>query len=59
MLAYLFPDRGEALRAMAEEAAVSRLYGGIHYRFDSEVGLEGGRSVAALAIGRGKADGSP
>jgi hypothetical protein len=29
---------------------MSRLYGGIHYRFDSEVGLRMGRSVAALAI---------
>lgn len=59
VLAYLFPGRADALRTMADEAAVSRLYGGIHYRFDSEVGLAGGRSIAQLAIARGRADGSP
>lgn len=29
----------------AEEAALSRLYGGIHYRFDNEVGLQQGICV--------------
>jgi membrane-associated phospholipid phosphatase len=29
----------------AEESAISRLYGGIHYRFDIELGLEQGRCV--------------
>ena len=31
---------------------MSRMYGGIHYRFDSEVGLRMGRAIAALAIAR-------
>ncbi len=44
---------------MAEEASISRVYGGIHYRFDCDLGLEGGRSIAALALLRGKTDGSP
>jgi hypothetical protein len=35
--------------AAAEEAAVSRLYGGIHYRFGNEKGLEQGRAVGAYA----------
>jgi membrane-associated phospholipid phosphatase len=35
--------------AAAEEAAVSRLYGGIHYRFGNEKGLEQGRAVGAHA----------
>lgn len=52
VLAYFFPARKDSLRSMAQEAAMSRLYGGIHYRFDSEVGLENGRSMASLAIGR-------
>jgi hypothetical protein len=38
------------LAAMAEEAAVSRLYGGIHFRADNEAGLELGRRVGAQAI---------
>lgn len=35
--------------AAAEEAAVSRLYGGIHFRFGNERGLEQGRKVGAFA----------
>jgi hypothetical protein len=50
VLGYFFPRERNKLRAMAEEAAISRLYGGIHYRFDSERGLEQGRAVAQLAI---------
>jgi hypothetical protein len=52
VLSFFFPNEAASLRAQAEEAAMSRLYGGIHYRFDSEVGLRMGRSVAALAIAR-------
>ena len=39
VLAFFFPNEAVRLRAQAEEAAMSRLYGGIHYRFDSEVGF--------------------
>lgn len=35
--------------AAAEEAALSRLYGGIHFRFGNEKGLEQGRTVGAYA----------
>ncbi|MCU0904273.1 MAG: vanadium-dependent haloperoxidase, partial [Tabrizicola sp.] len=35
--------------AAAEEAAMSRLYGGIHFRFGNEAGLAQGRAVGALA----------
>lgn len=35
--------------AAAEEAAMSRLYGGIHYRFGNEAGLKQGRAVGAIA----------
>jgi hypothetical protein len=34
----------------ADEAAISRLYGGIHFRFDIENGLKQGRCVAAHVI---------
>ncbi len=50
VLGALFPTEAEHLAAMADEAALSRLYGGIHYRFDLEAGLEIARKVAALAI---------
>lgn len=35
--------------AAAEEAAISRLYGGIHFRFGNERGLDQGRAVGAHA----------
>jgi PAP2 superfamily len=35
--------------AAAEEAAISRLYGGIHFRFGNEKGLEQGRAVGVHA----------
>lgn len=39
--------RYASFRAAAEEAAVSRLYGGIHFRAAIERGLEQGRCIAA------------
>jgi membrane-associated phospholipid phosphatase len=59
VLGYLFPNEKESLWARAEEAALSRVYGGIHYRFDGEVGLAQGRAVGQLAVQRGQSDGSP
>jgi hypothetical protein len=44
------PAERQRLRALAEQAAHSRIYGGIHYRFDGEVGLELGRRVARQAL---------
>lgn len=39
----------------ADEAALSRLYGGIHFRSDNDAGLELGRAVAAAALAKGGA----
>ena len=50
VLGAFFPERAEALDGMAEQAAVSRLYGGIHFRSDNEAGLELGRRVGAVAL---------
>jgi membrane-associated phospholipid phosphatase len=50
VLADRFPSQRERLNALAEEAALSRIYGGIHYRFDGEAGLALGRAVAAWAL---------
>ena len=38
------------MAAVAQEASLSRLYAGIHYRFDMEAGLALGRRAAALAL---------
>jgi hypothetical protein len=50
VLAAAFPDRAEELADQAEEAAISRLYGGIHFRSDNEAGLELGQRVGARAV---------
>ena len=58
VLAHFFPADAAQFRAWAEEAAVSRLYGGIHYRFDAEVGITQGKNVGAYAVNRAKNDGA-
>ena len=50
VLADAFPSERARVDSMAHEAALSRLYAGIHYRFDFETGLALGRSAAALAL---------
>jgi hypothetical protein len=45
-----FPAQKDRLLSMADEAALSRLYGGIHYRFDNDKGLESGRMIGRVAI---------
>ena len=35
---------------MAEEGSISRVWGGIHFSFDTEAGLAAGRSVGAFAL---------
>jgi hypothetical protein len=46
VLAKAFPAEASRLRADADEAALSRVYGGIHYNFDGTAGLELGRRLA-------------
>lgn len=52
VLAHFFPGDRERLEAIAAEAGVSRIYAGLHYRFDVEAGEDIGRKVAAAAIVR-------
>ena len=52
VLGALFPDQARELAAMADEAAISRLYGGIHYRFDNDAGLDLGRRIGAVTLRR-------
>lgn len=46
VIASVFPEQSPRLTAMIEEAGTSRVYGGLHYRFDCTVGQELGRKVA-------------
>ena len=50
VLAATFASEARRLAAVAEESSLSRLYGGIHYRFDIEAGRDVGRAAAALAL---------
>jgi hypothetical protein len=58
VLAYIFPAEADIVRDWALEAAESRIYGGIHYRFDSEAGITQGKAVAAYTITRAQGDGA-
>ncbi|HST08010.1 MAG TPA: vanadium-dependent haloperoxidase [Gemmatimonadaceae bacterium] len=52
VLGHFFPDERADFTRIAEEQAMSRLYGGIHYRFDNDGGLALGRTVARFAVER-------
>lgn len=52
VLGALLPSERDQLAAQADQAAESRLYAGIHYRFDKDAGLEIARHVAAVALQR-------
>ena len=58
VLAYVFPKEAQQFRTWAEEAAMSRVYGGIHWTFDAKVGTKQGQDVAQYTIQRAKMDGS-
>jgi membrane-associated phospholipid phosphatase len=55
-LGHQFPTKADRLTAAAAEASMSRVYGGIHYRFDGDAGLALGRKVAQLALDRAARD---
>lgn len=47
-----FPEDASRIDEWANDAAMSRLYGGIHYRFDNDAGLQLGRAVGRMALER-------
>jgi hypothetical protein len=66
VLEHLFPN-GQVTDALgqsvsfavaADQAKDSRLYGGIHYPMDNEMGLQCGQDVGNLAIARARRDGA-
>jgi membrane-associated phospholipid phosphatase len=66
VLEYLFPGGtvedalGQSIpfRDAASQAALSPLYGGIHYRSDNDAGLNCGLNIAGLVIQRAQSDGA-
>ena len=58
VIASAFPEQRDSLIAMIEEAGLSRIYAGLHFRFDCTVGAELGRQVAGQVLrvsGNGRA----
>lgn len=47
---YLFPDRAAHYHARAQEASNSRVWGGVHYRFDVEAGDSMGALIGAAVV---------
>jgi membrane-associated phospholipid phosphatase len=52
VLGHFFPQDRPQFTRIAEEQAMSRLYGGVHYRFDNDRGLDLGRVVARHVVQR-------
>ena len=50
ILSAYFPDATPTLKAMAEEAAWSRVTGGIHWKLDSDAGSAAGRKIATWIL---------
>jgi hypothetical protein len=50
ILGSFFPEERQRLDGLANQAALSRLFGGIHFRVDNDTGLRLGRTVASWAL---------
>ncbi|MBY0348558.1 MAG: phosphatase PAP2 family protein [Hydrotalea flava] len=58
ILAHIVPEQASKYWAMANQASMSRLEGGIHYKVDCDTGLVVGSKVGNYAVLRAKQDGA-
>ena len=58
VLSDLFPSGTSSFNAMRDEAGISRMYGGIHYRSDVEAGKAHGARIAAHTLAFAHSDGA-
>ena len=58
VLSYLFPNSRAEFERLRDEASISRLYGGIHYRSDIDVGKEHGKRLAGYVVRFALTDGA-
>jgi PAP2 superfamily len=58
VLSYLFPSGRDEFQRLKDEASISRLYGGIHYRSDLEVGKDHGKRLAEYTVKFARTDGA-
>jgi membrane-associated phospholipid phosphatase len=59
VLSYLFPSGATSFAQMRDEAGISRLYGGIHYRSDIDSGKALGLRLAKYTVNFAQTDGTP
>ena len=58
VLAYIFPQEAVLVKGWAKEAALSRVYGGIHWTFDATAGTQQGIDVAKYTVNIARNDGA-
>ncbi|WP_260472136.1 vanadium-dependent haloperoxidase [Bacillus canaveralius] len=58
ILSYFFPAESKRIHELAEEDALSRLYGGIHFPIDNEQGLRLGRQIGSIVVNELQKDSS-
>jgi hypothetical protein len=58
VLGHLFPADEPALAMRAEEAQNSRLWAGIHFPIDNEMGALGGAMIGRLVVARAREEGA-
>ena len=58
VLSYLFPAGASDFAAMRDEAAMSRLYGGIHFPSDIDVGKDHGKRIGDYTVRFAQQDGA-
>jgi membrane-associated phospholipid phosphatase len=58
VLGHLFPDDAFILLERADEAKQSRLWAGIHYPIDCDMGALGGGMIGRLVVARAREDGA-
>jgi membrane-associated phospholipid phosphatase len=58
ILGHIIPGRAQAYAAMAQQAANSRIYAGIHFEIDCTMGMTVGQNVGNYAVQRAMSDGA-
>ncbi len=58
VLSYLFPSGAKEFDTLKDEASISRLYGGIHYRSDLDVGKAHGKRIGGYTVSFARTDGA-
>jgi len=58
VLSYLFPSGATYFESQKQEAAMSRLYAGIHYRSDITAGMDHGQRIGEYTVRFAKTDGA-